>query len=86
MRYDELKKIGIKVSEVDMFARGYSGTKEYWIVDKSIYLHEYHTNQMQYTGQTSTDFLCSLNEFLDTSPGLWASEEVYSDVINYLES
>lgn len=49
MRYDELTKIGIKVSEVDMFAGGYSGTKEYWIVDKSI-LSTWHRKLTHYPG------------------------------------
>ena len=55
MTYKELQKNGVKVYEKDQYPYGYyTGTDEYWVYNKCLYIHEYHENMLSYTGKTRT--------------------------------
>jgi hypothetical protein len=55
MTYDSLKKIGTKIDEKDYYNNGiYSFTREFWVCQSGLYVHEKHPNTNQYSGQTTT--------------------------------
>ncbi len=55
MTYQKLQRIGEKIHEQDFFQDNiYLGTSEVWIAEGSLFIHEYHSNQMQYTGENTT--------------------------------
>ncbi len=64
MTYAELKAKGVKIQESDRYDGGiYLGTNEYYILNGSIYLHEYNSNLSQYTGkENNTEFLTDMKE------------------------
>lgn len=55
MTYSELKKKGTKVYEEDHYNGGiWLYTEEYWACRGILYIHEEHSNSLQYTGKTKT--------------------------------
>mgnify|MGYP001287871382 CR=1 FL=1 len=55
MTYESLKKFGTKVDEKDYYNNGiYSFTREFWVCQSGLYVHEQHPNTNHYSGQTTT--------------------------------
>jgi hypothetical protein len=87
MNYSELKKVGTKISETDLIAYGYSGTKEYWEYNNNIYLRENHTNSMTYTGKNSTDNIATIYDFGKYEAGFYfMNEEEYDQILEYCKN
>lgn len=55
MTYKELEKKGIKVGEEDFYNGNiYLYTREYWVCNETLHIHENHPNLSQYTGRKRT--------------------------------
>lgn len=62
MTFEKLKKMGTMVHEDDFYNGGiYLYSISYWVYNGSLYRHEEHPNQLQYTGRTKTE-ICSDDE------------------------
>ncbi len=62
MTFEKLKKLGTMVHEDDFYDNGiYLYSISYWVYNGSLYRHEEHPNQLQYTGRTKTE-ICSDDE------------------------
>lgn len=56
MTYDDLKKLGTKIHEVDRYDGGiYLNTTEFWVYNHTLYRHDEHPNLNRYTGRTYTE-------------------------------
>jgi DNA-binding transcriptional regulator YiaG len=62
MKFNKLKEVGTMVHEDDFYDNGiYLYSISYWVYNGSLYRHEKHSNQLQYTGRTKTE-ICSDDE------------------------
>lgn len=62
MTFEKLKKMGTMVHEDDFYNGDiYLYSISYWVYNGSLYRHEEHPNQLQYTGRTKTE-ICSDDE------------------------
>lgn len=55
MKYNALKETGEKIYEEDFYQNNlYAWTREIWIAEGALYIHDNHPNQLNYTGDTKT--------------------------------
>lgn len=86
MDYKELKKYGTKLGEKDFNIDGiYSGTKELWSFEESLYLHDYHHNQNSYTGKTDTFYVGKVEDFFHVESSLGFGDLSYMDDTDDME-
>ena len=90
MTYAELKSKGVKIQESDRYDGDiYLGTSEYYILNNSIYVHEYNSNVSTYTGkENNTEFLTDISDNYsdDYYFAMGVNEDGAKQITEYLKS